>query len=245
MAGFLTNPSPKVKEIGANSLNRGTPVTTRLHATQTHALGIRRSWPVSRRDGPLHDPDYRPLSRNLSSRGRHVTKGTYGVGIASRPLHPQGCIYCRGSDGGFLGREHAIPESLGNKHIVLEPGVACDRCNNFMSRLDNALLSFMPIRLVRTLKSVPTKRRRLPWFEGPTGRIGLKSAHNIVVTDPQGEIFMKTGPNSFRLNVKDNRKLQPHDSPQSLAPSGKPRSDATTWIMARRSSMRFSTPSAR
>jgi hypothetical protein len=65
--------------------------------------------------------------------------------------------------------EHVIPESLGNQGlrgkppIVLPKGVVCDECNHGkLAILDNALIDFSPISLMRTRYGVSSKRGALP-----------------------------------------------------------------------------------
>lgn len=70
----------------------------------------------------------------------------------------RGCLICRRSDGGFTTEEHIVPESLGNSEKILPYGVVCDRCNHEVcAQLDEALCTFMPIQMLRTLRQQPTK----------------------------------------------------------------------------------------
>jgi hypothetical protein len=74
----------------------------------------------------------------------------------------RGCLFCRGSDGGFKSVEHVFAESLGNKQLVLPRGVVCDRCNNSrLSELDQVLVDFMPIALRRLWLGIPNKEGRI------------------------------------------------------------------------------------
>jgi hypothetical protein len=79
------------------------------------------------------------------------------------------CLYCKRSDRHFGSVEHVIPESLGNQGlsgkpaIVLPRGVVCDTCNHGkLSNLDDALINFTPISLLRTLYGVRSKTGKLP-----------------------------------------------------------------------------------
>jgi hypothetical protein len=75
-----------------------------------------------------------------------------------RALHLEGCLFCRGHDGGFSGSEHIFSEALGNTTYVLLPGVVCDRCiNGPLALADDALTSFQPIVLLRSERGIPTK----------------------------------------------------------------------------------------
>lgn len=47
------------------------------------------------------------------------------------------CLFCRNKNNTFQNIEHIIPESLGNKVYVLPPGIVCDKCNQYFSKLEN------------------------------------------------------------------------------------------------------------
>lgn len=44
------------------------------------------------------------------------------------------CIFCERDSSTSRSIEHIIPESLGNHEHVLERGVVCDGCNNYLAR---------------------------------------------------------------------------------------------------------------
>ena len=44
------------------------------------------------------------------------------------------CLFCKADSSASRSREHIVPESLGNTEHVLEPGIVCDRCNNYFAR---------------------------------------------------------------------------------------------------------------
>ncbi|MEJ7786880.1 MAG: hypothetical protein WKF96_18930 [Solirubrobacteraceae bacterium] len=99
--------------------------------------------------------------------------------------HSQGCLFCRGHDGGFVGREHIFSESLGNlTDYVLPPGVVCDRCNNGpLSAADGELIGFEPIAMLRAERGLPTKSGKpiavkfanaTLWFSAP-GQLNVES----------------------------------------------------------------------
>lgn len=72
-------------------------------------------------------------------------------------------MFCLRDDGGFDGREHPIPEALGNRSTILEAGVVCDRCNNGpLASCDGELVSCPPIALMRTSQGIRSKRGRVP-----------------------------------------------------------------------------------
>jgi hypothetical protein len=71
------------------------------------------------------------------------------------------CIYCLKRDGDFSAEEHVIPESLGGDEIVLS-GSVCSTCNNVLSQLDQTLVDFEPIAMLRTMYGPLTKKGRFP-----------------------------------------------------------------------------------
>jgi hypothetical protein len=84
----------------------------------------------------------------------------------------RGCLICRRSDGGFSTDEHIVPESLGNTDKILPPGVVCDRCNHEVcAPLDEALCTFGPVQMLRTMRQQPTKSGKLPSVKFDNGRL--------------------------------------------------------------------------
>lgn len=70
------------------------------------------------------------------------------------------CLFCD-SGKSFSTKEHIIPESLGNDDLILEKEV-CDRCQNYLSQIENYVLNKTPIGFWRTLLTVKTKKGKLP-----------------------------------------------------------------------------------
>jgi len=70
------------------------------------------------------------------------------------------CLFCD-SGKSFTTREHIIPESLGNDEMILEKEV-CDKCQNYLSQIENYVLNKTPIGFWRTLLTIRTKQGRLP-----------------------------------------------------------------------------------
>jgi hypothetical protein len=84
----------------------------------------------------------------------------------------RGCLFCQESSGGFNAPEHILPEAMGNKDMVLPPGVVCDRCNHGrLSVIDEALSEFHPVKLWRTLHGVRTKSGKFPTIALSNGSI--------------------------------------------------------------------------
>lgn len=101
-----------------------------------------------------------------------------------------GCLLCRRRDVAFTGREHVIPESLGNIEKVLPAGVVCDRCNNQVcAPLDQALCSFMPIELMRTVLGIRSKSGRMPQVAFDNG---------MLRHDTPGEILLELAGRRWR-----------------------------------------------
>ncbi len=70
------------------------------------------------------------------------------------------CLFCpSGTD--FNTKEHIIPESLGNDDLILEKEI-CDKCQNYLSRIENYVLNKTPLGFWRTLFTTKTKNGKLP-----------------------------------------------------------------------------------
>ncbi len=87
---------------------------------------------------------------------------------------PSACIMC-GMGSLFTGREHIVPESLGNDILVLGRGWVCDKCNNVMSGFENRVLEKSILGVERCRLGVTTKRNKparsetagIAWFAEP------------------------------------------------------------------------------
>ena len=86
------------------------------------------------------------------------------VALAAEDGREPRCIYCLASEGDFSAEDHVIPESLGNDELVLREAV-CDACNNSLSRLEQSLLDFEPVALLRVLNVPYTKKGKFPRAE--------------------------------------------------------------------------------
>jgi hypothetical protein len=96
------------------------------------------------------------------------------------------CIYCRTTDGDFGPEEHVIPESLIGDGLVIN-GMVCRRCNNRLSPLDQALIDFDPLALLRTMYLPLTKKGKFP---------------KAMLGDT---IVEKTAPRHLRMTSKNDR----------------------------------------
>ena len=84
--------------------------------------------------------------------------------VESPEAGPPVCIYCRATSGNFGPEEHVIPESLGGDEIVIRRCV-CGACNNRLSTLDQALLDFEPLAMLRAIYGPMTKKGKFPKAE--------------------------------------------------------------------------------
>lgn len=82
---------------------------------------------------------------------------------ATRDERTARCIYCGASDGDFGSEEHVLPESLAGDRLVIR--AVCTECNNRLSRLDQVLVDFEPIALLRTIYGPLTKKGKFPRAE--------------------------------------------------------------------------------
>ena len=139
------------------------------------------------------------------------------VGIQLQPpvRNQKACIVCRRADGKFTSSEHVFPESLGNKDLVLEAGVVCDRCNNgVLAQLDQALLEFMPIKLLRTVRGIPSKSGRVPITKVVNGAIAMSGPRTLRVdstlpTPPFRQQLLDDGQTRLQFDFGGGRRLTP------------------------------------
>lgn len=101
------------------------------------------------------------------------------------------CILCKSTDGAYTTKEHVIPESLGGGDGSLLPmGLVCDRCQNYFgTKIEQSVLGDAPFHLIRTMLSLPTKKRRAPWFADPVeGRLEATGFPNQVFYYPSEQM---------------------------------------------------------
>ncbi len=109
------------------------------------------------------------------------------------------CLFCLRSDGGFVAREHIIPESLGNTELVLPPGVVCDRCNNgVLSDLDQTLCEFFPVKMRRTILGVSSKSGLVPSTRFMTGTLANRGGGRLQI-----EVNRASDTKTFRETSRD------------------------------------------
>lgn len=107
------------------------------------------------------------------------------------------CIWCR-KTGGKQSLEHAIPESLGCPNELELRGVVCERCNNGLASLDQALLKQFEFLTVRY--GIQRKGGKSPTIDGWKGMRSISSE-----TGPT--IFLNGGPGAIQAG--DGKTLKP------------------------------------
>lgn len=76
---------------------------------------------------------------------------------------PYGCLFCRRRHAEFTSVEHILPEGLGNRLMMLPRGWVCDRCNHGpLATVDQALVEFPGLAMLRVMRGVPRKGDKLP-----------------------------------------------------------------------------------
>ncbi len=77
------------------------------------------------------------------------------------------CIFCQLPSHDSKSVEHVVPESLGNKTLILARGVVCDGCNNYFARkIEGPLLEMPFFKQTRHRLSVTNKKGRIPPNKG-------------------------------------------------------------------------------
>ena len=72
------------------------------------------------------------------------------------------CIFCKKDSSSSKSVEHIIPESLGNKSLILPKGIVCDSCNNYFARkVEKKVLEKPYFKNIRYRNFITTKRGRL------------------------------------------------------------------------------------
>lgn len=73
------------------------------------------------------------------------------------------CLFCKQVSDNSKSVEHIIPESLGNKDIVLPRGIVCDDCNQyFATKIEKPLLEQPYFKNVRHRAQIESKKGRIP-----------------------------------------------------------------------------------
>lgn len=117
------------------------------------------------------------LATNLLKIIHKIEKSeTYKALVENSAKVESRCVYCLTTSGDFSTEEHILPESLSNDEWVLAKGLVCKNCNNnILSPLDNALIDFPPIAMLRVHYTPYTKKGKLPKAE--LGNATLEKTH--------------------------------------------------------------------
>jgi hypothetical protein len=109
-----------------------------------------------------------------------------------------------------------IPESLGNQGrgdkppILLPKGVVCDTCNHgTLSQLDDALIKFIPISLMRTFYGVESKRGRLPESRMSNATLRMFAEGNILFESNSKKAFIHDGQGRIDMKLLSQRPMTP------------------------------------
>lgn len=101
------------------------------------------------------------------------------------------CIFCKQKSDQSKSVEHVIPESLGNKTIILSPGIVCDECNNYFAvKVEKPLLEQLYFQHVRFNNFIPSKKKKIPKIKGVMGgevklERKLDGSSHIIIEDEQ------------------------------------------------------------
>ncbi len=86
------------------------------------------------------------------------------------------CIFCNNDSSTSKSVEHIVPESLGNKDIILPKGIVCDQCNNYFARkVEKPLLESLYFSSMRARNEIYTKKGRAVLENAYFGNLGKNS----------------------------------------------------------------------
>ena len=118
------------------------------------------------------------------------------------------CIFCKSTTNPFSSVEHIFPESLGNKEKILPKGMVCDVCNNgTLSKLDEELLEFEPIKLLKTIHGVASKSGKVPPANFNNVRIESPTPGHVSIQVNSSKNLEDQSDQGFKLNFRGNRKM--------------------------------------
>lgn len=105
-------------------------------------------------------------------------------------------------DGPWRSVEHVLPESLGNTELILPRGVVCDGCNNGrLAPLDEALVQFEPIAMLRTVLFVPRKNGKLPTVRFSNAHLTAREDNTLLIDNQTNKRAMTGGPRKSQLDL--------------------------------------------
>ncbi|HOY04115.1 MAG TPA: HNH endonuclease [Saprospiraceae bacterium] len=104
------------------------------------------------------------------------------------------CIFCLSTNPlGFNTKEHILPESIGGGDwAILPEGLFCDACQNkFGSSVEQQALADYPFINMRTLLSIPTKKKRGSWLKYWEGELHAGGIPGQIIYEPN-DYFKKS-----------------------------------------------------
>lgn len=109
------------------------------------------------------------------------------------------CLFCKADSSTSRSREHIVPESFGNTEHVLERGVVCDACNNYLAReVEKPILDSVYFKERRFSAVVPNKRGQVIPLDG----FHLQSGTRIQACADTGEgISMGAHPDADEVGL--------------------------------------------
>lgn len=77
------------------------------------------------------------------------------------------CLFCKQDSSNSKSIEHIIPESLGNKHLILPKGLVCDKCNNYFARkVEQPFFQLPGLNELRFEQGLANKKGLIPSIDG-------------------------------------------------------------------------------
>ena len=89
------------------------------------------------------------------------------------------CIYCRSVTTGKEGDAHVLPEAIVENDLLLPAGAVCNRCNNYLGRLDSALATHPLISFGIQAFALPGKSGKPRVSLGRIGQSGNTSGQSV------------------------------------------------------------------
>lgn len=116
------------------------------------------------------------------------------------------CIFCGRNSEDSRSIEHIIPESLGNKELILERGIVCDKCNNYFARkIEEPVLSLDCFKQLRFYNFIENKRGHIPLSDALF--CGEVAEAQWVKTDGQYSLFIGLSPETIEKMINNPPKM--------------------------------------
>ena len=103
------------------------------------------------------------------------------------------CIYCQKASDSSKGRAHIFPEAIVANDVLLERGVVCDSCNQYLGSLDQAVVAHQSMYGVIQALSLPGKTGKLRKELGITKRNNPEDPYEVVIPGEFFQIETKEG----------------------------------------------------